>query len=260
MRRSFWLPAAGWATLAFLYLPLFVLVAFSFNASRYGSSWGGFTFDWYAKLLGDRKILASTWNSAVVAAASSALAVVMGTGAVVARGRGEGPGTAWRDALFYVPLLVPELMLAVGFLLFFGLLEGDLGLGALVIAHTTLTLPLVWLIVKARFEKIDPRLEDAAVDLGATRWQAFLKVTLPLLMPAVVAGALMAFVTSLDCFLISFFVSGPSSTTLPVQIYSMLKFSISPEVNALSTLFFLASFALVVAAWLLQGGEDAALH
>ncbi|TPW20532.1 MAG: spermidine/putrescine transport system permease protein, partial [Elusimicrobia bacterium] len=111
-----------------------------------------------------------------------------------------------------------------------------------------------------RFEKIDPRLEDAAVDLGATRWQAFLKVTLPLLMPAVVAGALMAFVTSLDCFLISFFVSGPSSTTLPVQIYSMLKFSISPEVNALSTLFFLASFALVVAAWLLQGGEDAALH
>lgn len=260
MRRSPWVAAAGWTTLAFLYLPLVVLVVFSFNASRYGSAWGGFTLDWYAKLLGDRKILASTWNSVVVAALSSALSVVMGTLAVVARGRGGASGADWRDAFFYVPLLVPELMLAVGFLLFFGLLKGDLGLGALVIAHTTLTLPLVWLIVKARFEKLDPRLEDAAVDLGATRWQAFLKVTLPLLAPAVTAGALMAFVTSLDCFLISFFVSGPSTTTLPVQIYSMLKFSISPEVNALSTLFFLASFALVVAAWLLQGGDDAALH
>ncbi|TBR23205.1 ABC transporter permease [bacterium] len=260
MRRSPWLSAAGWATLAFLYLPLFVLVAFSFNASKYGSAWGGFTLSWYAKLFSDNKILASTWNSAVVAGISSALSVVMGTLAVVARGRGEEAGGRWQDAFFYVPLLVPELMLAVGFLLFFGLIKGDLGLLPLVISHTTLTVPLVWLIVKARFEKIDPRLEDAAVDLGATRWQAFLKVTLPLLMPAVVAGGLMAFVTSLDSFLISFFVSGPSTTTLPVQIYSMLKFSISPEVNALSTLFFLASFALVVTAWLLQGGEDAALH
>ena len=260
MRRSPWLAAAGWTTLAFLYLPLFVLVAFSFNASKYGSAWGGFTTDWYAKLFTDRKIMASTWNSAVVAAVSTSLSVVMGTLAVVARGRSEDVATRLKDSLFYIPLLVPELMLAVGFLLFFGVLKRDLGLFALIIAHTTLTLPLVWLIVKARFEKIDPRLEDAAVDLGATRWQAFLKVTLPLLGPAVVAGALMAFVTSLDSFLISFFVSGPATTTLPVQIYSMLKFSISPEVNALSTLFFLASFALVVLAWGLQGGDDAALH
>ncbi|MBI3298809.1 MAG: ABC transporter permease [Elusimicrobia bacterium] len=260
MRRSLFLPVMGWGTLAFLYLPLLVLVAFSFNASRFGAAWTGFTWDWYAKLLADRKIMASTWNSTVVAAVSTALATVLGTLAAVARGREATPARKAKDAFFYVPLLIPELMLAVGFLLFFGLFKADLGLLALIVAHTTLNVPIVWLIVKARLEKIDPRLEDAAVDLGATRWQALRKVTLPLLMPAIAAGALMAFVISIDCFLISFFVAGPSTTTLPIQIYSMLKFAISPEVNALSTLLFLASLVLVVAAWLLQGGEDASSH
>ena len=260
MRRSPVLALAGWGTLAFLYLPILVLVVFSFNSSRYGASWEGFTWDWYGKLLSDRKILASTWNSLVVAASSSLLATAMGTFAAVSRGEEPTPAARAKDAFFYIPLLIPELMLAVGFLLFFGTLKLDLGLGALVIAHTTLNLPIVWLIVKARLEKLDPRLEDAAIDLGATRWQALWKVTLPLLLPAVAAAGLMAFIISIDCFLISFFVAGPSTTTLPIQIYSMLKFAISPEVNALSTLLFLASLAAVVAAWLLQGGEDATIH
>lgn len=260
MRRARWLPVVGWTTLAFLYLPLVVLIVFSFDASRYGASWDGFTWRWYSDLFHDHKILSSTWNSLFVAVLSSAAATVLATLAVVGRGRGGSAAARLKDAFFGLPLLVPELMLAVGFLLFFGTLKTDLGLWALVISHTTLNLPLVWLIVKARHEKIDARLEDAAVDLGATRWQAFLKVTLPLLMPAVAAGALMSFVTSLDCFLISFFVAGPETTTLPIQIYSMLKFSISPEVNALSTLLFAASFVLVAAAWLLQGGDDAVVH
>ncbi|MBI5596499.1 MAG: ABC transporter permease [Elusimicrobia bacterium] len=260
MRRISLLAAAGWTTLAFLYLPILVLVVFSFNSSKYGASWGGFTWDWYAKLFSDHKILSSTWNSLVVAALSAALSTAMGTFAAVARGRQPTAAERAKEAFFYIPLIIPELMLAVGFLLFFGTLKVDLGLWALVIAHTTLNLPIVWLIVKARLEKLDPRLEDAAVDLGATRWQALLRITLPLLAPAVAAGGLMAFIISVDCFLISFFVAGPSTTTLPIQIYSMLKYAISPEVNALSTLLFLASLAAVVAAWLLQGGEDAAIH
>lgn len=260
MRRLPLLPIMGWATLAFLYVPLLVLVAFSFNSSKYGASWTGFTWGWYAKLFADRKIISSTWNSLVIAAVSTVLATILGTLAAVARSRSGTMATRAKDAFFFVPLLIPELMLAVGFLLFFGMFKTDLGLSALIISHTTLNLPIVWLIVKARLEKIDPRLEDAAVDLGATRWVALLKVTLPLLMPAVAAGGLMAFVISIDCFLISFFVAGPDTTTLPIQIYSMLKFAISPEVNALSTLLFLGSLVLVVAAWALQGGEDAAAH
>ncbi|MEK7747117.1 MAG: ABC transporter permease subunit, partial [Elusimicrobiota bacterium] len=124
-----------------------------------------------------------------------------------------------------------------------------------ILAHTTLNIPIVWLIVRARLKKLDPRLEEAAMDLGATRWMAFRRVTLPLLMPGVLGGALMAFAISLDDFVISFFTAGPNSTTLPIQIYSMLKFSISPEVNALSTVLFAASMSLVLAAWLLQGKD-----
>lgn len=260
MRRGGVLALTSWVTLGFLYAPLLVLIVFSFNVSRYGASWDGFTLGWYASLFADKKILSATANSLIVAVLSTALATPMGTLAAVARGREESAADRVKDAVFNAPLLVPELMLAVGFLLFFGMLKTELGLAALVISHTTLNLPIVWLIVKARLEKLDPRLEDAAVDLGATRWQAFLKVTLPLLMPAVTAGALMAFVMSLDCFLISFFVAGPSTTTLPVQIYSMLKHAISPEVNALSTLLFLACLMLLVGAWFLQGGDDATAH
>ena len=251
------LSSVSWLTLGFLYAPLFVLVLFSFNDSRYGGSWHGFTWRWYAELFADEEILGSALNSLLVAAVSTALAVTFGTAAAVARDPRRKKSFGLGDGLLYLPLIIPELMLAVGFLLFFGVLRWELGLASLIAAHTTLNLPIVWLIVWARLEKLDPRLEDAALDLGATRWIAFWKVTLPLLMPSVVAGGLMAFVISLDCFVLSFFVSGPEATTLPIQIYSMLKFAISPEVNALSTILFVACVALVIVAWLLQGGESA---
>lgn len=249
------LTTAGVLTLLFLYLPILVLIVFSFNKSRYGVAWGGFTLDWYARLLENRAILRSALNSLIVAAASCALATVLGTLAAVAHGRFAWKRPGIGEGLFFLPLIIPELMMAVGFLLFFGLLGWDLGLPTLIVAHTTFNLPFVWLIVRSRLKKLDPRLEEAAMDLGATRWMAFRKVTFPLLMPAILSGALMAFAISLDDFFISFFVSGPDSTTLPIQIYSMLKFSIDPQVNALSAALFVASMALVVAAWLFQ--EDA---
>ena len=255
MRSSRALTAAAALTFGFLYLPILVLIVFSFNASRYGAGWQGFTFDWYRRLFGNRAILSSAVHSFWVAGISCAAATVLGTSAAVAQGRFFWRRARLWESLFFAPLLIPELMMGVGFLLFFGLLGWRSGLATLIVAHTTFNLPIVWLIVRARLKKLDPRLEDAAMDLGATRWTAFRRITLPLLAPAILSGALMAFAISLDDFFISFFVAGPASTTLPIQIYSMLKFSIDPQVNALSAALFLASMVLVVLAWLAQGEQ-----
>jgi spermidine/putrescine transport system permease protein len=264
MKRVPWLALASALTLLFLYLPIFILAAFSFNASRYTAHWTGFTWHWYASLLENEDILRATLNSLVIAGASSLAATALATSAAVALGRFSWERKGLWEALLFLPLVIPELMMGIGFLIFFGLLglerlDSSHFLGAnlvkLILAHTTLNIPIVWLIVRARLKKLDPRLEEAAMDLGATRWMAFRRVTLPLLMPGVLGGALMAFAISLDDFVISFFTAGPNSTTLPIQIYSMLKFSISPEVNALSTVLFAASMSLVFAAWLLQGRD-----
>ena len=265
MKRVSWLALASALTLLFLYLPIFILAAFSFNASRYTAHWTGFTWHWYASLLENEDILRATANSLAIASASSLLATTLATAAAVALGRFPWERKGLWEALLFMPLVIPELMMAIGFLLFFGLLglerlDSSHLLGAnllkLTLAHTTLNIPIVWLIVRARLKKLDPRLEEAAMDLGATRWMAFWRVTFPLLMPGILGGALMAFAVSLDDFVISFFTAGPNSTTLPIQIYSMLKFSISPEVNALSTMLFAASMSLVLAAWLLQDRTD----
>ncbi|HVE13763.1 MAG TPA: ABC transporter permease [Elusimicrobiota bacterium] len=256
MKRSPALAAAGVATLVFLYLPILILIVFSFNASRYGAAWHGFTLDWYRRLLENKSILASTENSLLIASCACVLSTLLGTLAAVAQGRFAWKRLGLLEGMFFLPIVIPELMMAIGFLLFFGLIGLRQGLGTLIVAHTTFDVPIVWLVVRARLKKLDPRLEDAAMDLGATRWMAFRKVTLPLLAPAILGGALMAFAISLDDFFISFFVSGPESTTLPVQIYSMLKFSIDPQVNALSAALFVASMSLVVLAWVLQGGES----
>lgn len=266
MKKSPWLALASAATLLFLYLPIFILVVFSFNASRYTAHWTGFTWHWYATLLRNEDILRATLNSLVIASVSSLAATALATAAAVALGRFHWEQKELWESLLFLPLVIPELMMGIGFLLFFGLLGLErldsspvpgANLVKLALAHTTLNIPIVWLIVRARLKKLDPRLEEAAMDLGASRWMAFWRVTLPLLMPGILGGALMAFAISLDDFVISFFSAGPNSTTLPIQIYSMLKFSISPEVNALSTVLFAASMSLVLGAWLLQDRKDA---
>jgi spermidine/putrescine transport system permease protein len=257
VRRRGLLEAYSVCALAFLYLPILVLAVYSFNRSRYSAAWCGFTLDWYSRLWSSRAIQSATLNSLIVAAASSLLSTALAVTAALAQERFRWERKAWLQASFLMPVVVPELMMAVGFLLLFGLLGAGGGLLALILGHTTLDLPIVWLIVRARLQRLDPRLEEAAMDLGATRGQAFWKVTVPLLMPAVLGGGLMAFAVSLDDFVISFFLNAPKSTTLPVQIYSMIKFSMSPVVNALTTVLFAASVLLVVAAWALQQRRDA---
>jgi spermidine/putrescine transport system permease protein len=229
----------------FLYLPIAVLVLFSFNASRLSATWQGFTLKWYAALAEDRALLAATWNSLLVAVVSTVLAT--GLGVAVALGL-ERLGSRSRrviEGAMLLPLVVPEIMMGVALMLFFVLIKLPLGLPTVIIGHTAFNLPLVMVIVRARLGKLDPRLEEAASDLGATPWQVFRRVTFPLLRPAVVGAALMAFTVSLDDFIVTFFTAGPGSTTLPLKVYSMIKSGVSPEINALSAILVLVSMGLV---------------
>ena len=252
MKRIPWLAWVSAGVLMFLYLPMILLVIFSFNASKYGASWEGFTLSWYTRLFERQDIMRSSWNSLIVASFSSVLATWLGTMAAMSLERFRWKRKGWCEGFLYLPLVVPELMMAVGLLLFFSMVRLPLGRTTLVLSHTAFNLPIVWMIVAARLKKLDPRLEEAAVDLGATPWMAFRHVTFPLLLPAILGGLLMSFVISLDDFVISFFMSGPESSTLPVQIYSMLRFAITPEVHALSSLLMMASMILVVIAWFFQ--------
>jgi spermidine/putrescine transport system permease protein len=254
-RPSGALVAASAATLLFIYFPLFALAAFSFNESKFCSSWTGFSLRWYASMIDDPGIRDAAFNSLWAALASGVLSTVLATLAAISLERFPWRRKEAWEACFFLPVVIPELMMAVGFLLLFNAFPGEMGLSKIIVGHTTLNLPVVWLIVRARLKKLDPRLEEAAMDLGATRWMALRRVTLPLLAPAVFGGALTAFAISLDDFFISFFVADSGALTLPVFIYSMLRFNLSPEVNALSTALFGASVALVVLAFLLQGRD-----
>lgn len=243
--RRGWLAGVSVADLAFLYAPLAVLLLFSFNDSRLAATWQGFTLRWYRLLVEDDSLRAALWNSLVVGAASTAIALALGTAAALAL-EGMGPrGRRLAEGVLVLPLVIPEVMMGVALMLFFVLVRVPLSLATIAIGHAALNLPLVVLIVRARLRKLSPSLVEAAQDLGATPWQAFRRVTLPLLAPALAGAALLAFTLSLDDFVVAFFTAGPGATTLPLKIYSMVKTGVSPVVNALSAALVLASMALV---------------
>jgi spermidine/putrescine transport system permease protein len=238
-------------TYLFLYLPIAVLVLFSFSASRYASVWSGFTVDWYVKLLHNDRILHVLINSLGVSAAATVLAAVLGTAAAFAFSRLRFRGQSSVESLFYLPIVMPELVQGIALLILFTVvLTIPLGLTTIAIAHTVFGIAYVAAVVRARLDGLDPRLEEAARDLGATPRQIFFRVTLPLIMPGVIGGALLAFTLSFDDFVIAFFVTGPGSSTLPVEIYSMVKRGVTPEINALATLILLVSVILI--AWALR--------
>jgi spermidine/putrescine transport system permease protein len=238
-------------TYVFLYLPIVVLVLFSFSASRYASVWSGFTVDWYAKLLHNERILHVLINSLMVSVAATVLAAVFGTAAAFAFSRLRFRGQSSVESLFYLPIVMPELVQGIALLILFTVvLAVPLGLTTIAIAHTVFGIAYVAAVVRARLDGLDPRLEEAARDLGATPRQIFLRITLPLIMPGVIGGALLAFTLSFDDFVIAFFVTGPGSSTLPVEIYSMVKRGVTPEINALATLILLVSVILI--AWALR--------
>ena len=251
IRKRPWLAAASLADVVFLYTPIVILIVFSFNESRLSARWQGFSLQWYTKLFNNEALLSSALNSLIVAAVSTIVATALGVlTALALEGRPFRGQAAFESALL-LPIVIPEIMMGVAMLLFFVMIGLPLSLLTIIIAHAIFGFPVVALIVRARLRKLDPRLEEAALDLGATQWHAFRRITLPLLIPGIIGAALMAFTLSLDDFIISFFLAGVGSTTLPVKVYGMLKTAVTPEVNALSAVLVVISMVLVtVATWI----------
>ena len=247
MRRPVpWVYVAAALVYAFLYVPLLIVVIYSFNDSRLNAEWVGFTLHWYQVLAADSDMLTAAGHSLLIACTASLSATVLGTLAGLAMHR-------YRPRLlpFLVigPVAMPEVLLGVSLLVFFiQVLHLTLGMLSVILAHITFSIGFVAIVVRVRLAGMDEKIFDAARDLGATPWQTFRWVTLPLIRPGVAAGALMAFALSLDDFVITFFTAGVGVSTLPLQIYSMIKIAVTPEVNAISTLLMLLTLALVVIA------------
>jgi spermidine/putrescine transport system permease protein len=241
----YWLWTAAGFAYAFLYLPLVIVVVYSFNDSRLNAEWVGFTLDWYRKLADNDEMLQAAANSLLIAFVASLASTVLGTMAGIAMHRYR---TRVLPILVLTPIAIPEILMGVSLLIFFVLLNMTLGLVSVALAHIAFCIGFVAIVVRARLAGMDESLVEAARDLGATPWQAFRLVTLPLIMPGVIAGALMAFTLSIDDFVITFFTAGAGTVTLPLQIYSMIKIAVTPEVNAVSTLLMLLTLLLIVIA------------
>ena len=230
----------------FLYLPIIVLIVFSFNKSKLNSVWTGFTFKWYQSLFNNVAILTAMKNTLVIGIVSTAFSVIIGTITAVGIYKSKFKYKSLIEGFLYVPVVIPEIVLGIALLAFFSSIHIPMGIISLIIAHITFSISYVVIVVKARLDGIEPELEEAAMDLGATPKETFFKVILPIIMPGIAAGALLAFTLSLDDVIISFFVAGPSSATLPLKVFSMVKFGVTPEINALSTIMLLVTILVVV--------------
>lgn len=240
---------------AFLYLPIAVLIVLSFNKAGLPTVWTGFSTEWYARLAESPKIVAAAGNSLAVALAATAISTAIGT--ALALGVERRRGSALVDALLFAPMIVPDIVLAIALLSFFTLLKLTLGLHSIVLAHAMFDIAFVCAVVRARLRSFDWSLTEASRDLGASAWGTFRRITLPLIGPAVIAAALLAFTLSVDEFIIAYFTAGAgqSSTTLPMQIYAMIRFGVTPEINAMASVVMLASFIAVFLAQRLNRGR-----
>ena len=232
----------------FLYLPIFILVIYSFNNSKLNSVWVGFTGKWYVNLFHDAAILNAMKNTFLIAAVSTAFSVVIGTITAVGLYKFSFKGKRLIESFLYIPVVIPEIVFGISLLAFFSVIKLPLGLITLVIAHITFSISYVVIVVKARLDGFDKSIEEASMDLGATPWETFFKVTLPIIMPGIISGGLLAFTLSLDDVIISFFTAGPASTTLPLKVFSMVKFGVTPEINALSTVMMFITILFVALA------------
>ena len=256
-RRMPEVSSLAWLALAFLYAPLLVLLVYAFNANRLALVWGGFSVRWFGVALADADLRRAAVNSLIVAAVATPLATLLALPAALAFERGHFlPGRAAGEALVALPLVAPEIVTAIATLVFFQAIGLHAELGNVILAHVVFCVPFALLPIRARLRAMPGDLEEAARDLYASPWQAFRGVTLPLLAPAVVAGATLAFVTSLDDFLITLMVAPAGSTTLPVYIYGMLRLGVTPEANAAATILLLISVATITLATLLASIRD----
>lgn len=227
--------------LLFNYLPIIVVVVYSFNASKY-SNWAGFSLQWYEKLFRNSQILRSLNNSLILAFSSCGLSILIGTAGAVGMARSRFRTQGLLENVSMIPMMMPEIILGMAYLAFFSIFRIPFGILTLIIAHTTFCIPYIFINVQSRLVGLDPAYVEAARDLGASPTRAFYDVTLPLITPAILSGALLSFAMSMDDVVISFFVTGTTSNTLPLQVYSMLKMGVTPEVNALCTLMLLVVF------------------
>jgi len=238
----------GLLVFAFLYLPILVVIVFSFSESPNVGIWGGFSLRWYDRMLGNEQLLKTVQNSVIVALISTFVATILGTAAALAIDRYKRwVSRGAFDALLYLPIIIPDVTMAVMLLLWFtqtGIVP--LGRTSITVAHIAFNISFVAIVVRARLAHMDPAMEDAAADLYASRWQTFRRVTFPLILPGVLGGALLALTLSLDDVVITSFVQGPGATTLPVHVFGLIRKSITPEINAVSTLMIAVSMVLVL--------------
>ena len=239
MRKASWFNVGSVALgLAFLYLPIVILVIYSFNASRLVTVWGGWSIRWYVELINDHAMLEAAWVTLRIAVLSATAATVLGTLAAVALVRlGRFRGRMLFSGMVYAPLVMPEVITGLSLLLLFVAVDIDRGFWTISLAHTTLTMCFVTVVVQSRLLTFDTSLEEAALDLGCPPLKTFLTVTLPLIAPALAAGWMLAFTLSLDDLVIASFTTGPGATTLPIRIYSEVRLGVRPEINAVCTIF-----------------------
>ncbi len=256
--RRLWLRLTFLAALVFLYAPIITLIVFSFNNSRRNIVWRGFTLNYYEKALGNESLIEAFVNSLTIALLSTAMSVILGAMVAILLWRFRFPGKAPLEGAMALPIVIPEICMGVAMLAFFARIgwPSDLiwpfNLGSIIIAHISFSFPFVAMVVRARLANFNRELEEAAKDLGASEWETFRDVLIPFMRPGLVAGGLLAFTLSLDDFVITFFTSGPDTVTFPVKVYSMVRFSVTPEVNAASTVLIVITLVLTALAMWLQ--------
>ena len=256
--RRTWMRLTLLATFVFLYAPIVTLVAFSFNDSRRNIVWRGFTTKYYEKALANAELIEAFVNSLTIAFVSTIISTILGALTALLLWRFRFPGKGVYEGAMALPIVIPEICMGVAMMVFFSNVGWPSGLpwpfslGAIIIAHVSFSFPFVAVVVRARLAGFNRELAEAAQDLGASEWRVFLDVMVPFMRPGLVAGALLAFTLSLDDFVITFFTSGPDTVTFPVKVYSMVRFSVTPEVNAASTVLILLTVVLTAAALWLQ--------
>lgn len=244
-RLPWWMVTIVAGVYLFLHAPLLVLVVFSFNDSKYGVEWKGFTLQWYERLLERHDILDGLVNSLTVGLASTAVSTVLGTLMALALARHQFRGRQVLEALLYVPIVTPEIVCGISLLILFVAMQFPLGVTSITVAHVAFNISFVTVVVHARLQGLDQSLEEAALILGADELTAFWRVTVPQLMPGIVSGAMLAFTMSFDDYVITSFVSGQGSATLPIVVYTMVRKNIEPSINAISTIVILATTVLL---------------
>jgi spermidine/putrescine transport system permease protein len=245
-KPALWLRIYSVVAYLYIYVPIVTLMIFSFNTMKLNIRWQGFTLHWYQVLFRDTQVALAARNTLIIAVVSTIVATVVGTLAALAMHRYRFPGHAASETVMYFPIVIPEVVMGISLLVLYVMVNLQLGLLTIALSHIAFNIPFVALVVRARLHGYDNAIDEAAMDLGANELTTFRRVTLPTIMPGVLSGAMLAFTLSLDDYVITYFTAGPGSTTLPLRVFSMVRFMVTPEVNALSTIWVMLVFGILL--------------